>query len=110
MLDLNWAPIVGALVVTQKSWSDMTPAAQAALKSAGEKAGLEMRMKARQEVDEAVEAMKKRGLTVEKPSVDDLKAWNDLAEKLYPKIRGTLVPADTFDQVMTSLKAYRSGK
>ena len=110
MLDLNWAPIVGALVVTQKSWSDMTPAAQAALKSAGEKAGLEMRMKARQEVDEAVEAMKKRGLTVEKPSVDDLKAWNDLAEKLYPKIRGTLVPADTFDQVMTSLKAYRSSK
>lgn len=110
MLDINWAPIVGALVVTKKSWDDMSPAAQEALRAAGVKAGLQMRTKARQEVDEAVEAMKKRGLQVHKPNAEQMKEWNDLADKLYPRIRGKMVPADTFDEVFALLKAYRAGK
>jgi len=110
MLEINWAPVVGALVVTQKAWDDMTPAGQQALKSAGEKAGAQIRIKARQEVEEAVDAMKKRGLVVNKPNAEQLREWSDLAEKLYPRIRGNLVPAETFDEVFKHLKAYRSGK
>ncbi len=110
MLDLNWAPIVGALVITKKSWDDMTPEAQGIVREAGQKAGAQIRAKARQEVDEAVEAMKKRGLIVNKPNPEQMKEWNDLAERLYPKIRGKLVPADTFDEVVSHLKTYRSSK
>lgn len=110
MLEINWAPIVGALVVTQKAWDDMTPAGQQALKAAGEKAGAQIRNKARQEVEEAVEAMKKRGLVVNKPNAEQQREWNDLAEKLYPRIRGNLVPAETFDEVFKHLKAFRAGK
>ena len=110
MLEINWAPIVGALVVTQKAWDDMTPAGQQALKAAGEKAGAQIRNKARQEVEEAVEAMKKRGLVVNKPTAEQQREWNDLAEKLYPRIRGNLVPAETFDEVFKHLKAFRAGK
>jgi TRAP-type C4-dicarboxylate transport system substrate-binding protein len=110
MLEINWAPVVGALVVTQKAWDDMTPAGQQALKSAGEKAGAQIRIKARQEVEEAVDAMKKRGLVVNKPNAEQLREWSDLAEKLYPRIRGNLVPAETFDEVFKHLKAFRSGK
>ncbi len=110
MLDLNWAPIVGALVVTKKSWDEMSPAAREALKTAGAQAGLQMRSKARQEVDEAVEAMKKRGLKVTKPTPEQAKEWQRLADNLYPKIRGKMVPAETFDEVFALLKAYRAGK
>ena len=110
MLEINWAPIVGALVVTQKAWDDMTPAGQQALKAAGEKAGAQIRNKARQEVEEAVDAMKKRGLVVNKPNAEQQREWNDLAEKLYPRIRGNLVPAETFDEVFKHLKAFRAGK
>lgn len=110
MLEINWAPIVGALVVTKKAWDDMAPATQNALRGAGDKAGAQMRAKARQEVDEAVDAMKKRGLTVNKPTAAQLREWDELAEKLYPRIRGTLVPAETFDEVFRHLKAYRAGK
>src|SRR5574343_647700 len=52
MLDINWAPIVGALVVTKKAWDDMSPATQEALRAAGDKAGAQMRLKARQEFEE----------------------------------------------------------
>jgi TRAP-type C4-dicarboxylate transport system substrate-binding protein len=110
MLEINWAPIVGALVVTRKAWDEMTPAAQTALRAAGEKAGVAMRTQARKEVDEAVAAMKKRGLVVNRPNPEQLREWQDLADKLYPRIRGTMVPAETFDEVFSHLKAYRASK
>jgi TRAP-type C4-dicarboxylate transport system substrate-binding protein len=110
MLEINWAPIVGALVVTKKAWDDMSSDTQVAVRAAGEKAGAQLRAKARQEVEDAVDAMKKRGLIVNKPNAEQMRAWNDLAENLYPRIRGTLVPAETFDEVFRHLKAYRAGK
>jgi len=110
MLDINWAPIVGALVVTRKAWDDMSPAVQDTLRQASEKAGQQMRTQARQEVDDAVEAMKKRGLVVNRPNADQLREWNALAEAVYPRIRGAMVPAETFDEVIALLKAYRAGK
>ena len=110
MLDINWAPIVGALVLTRKAWDGMSPEVQTAVRAASEKAGAQIRTKARQEVEEAVDAMKKRGLTVNKPNAAQMKEWNDLAEKLYPRIRGTMVPAETFEDVMAHLKTYRAGQ
>lgn len=110
MLELNWAPIVGALVISKKAWDDMSPEAQAALRDSGQKAGQQMRTKARQEVDEAVEAMKKRGLTVNRPTPEQMKEWNALADGLYPRIRGKLVPTETFDEVVGHLKTFRASK
>lgn len=110
MLEINWAPIVGALVITKKAWDDMGPQAQKAVLASSEKAGVLVRAKARQEVDDAVDAMKKRGLTVNRPSAAQMREWNELAEQLYPRIRGTMVPAETFDEVFAHLKVYRAGK
>jgi len=110
MLNINWAPIVGAVVVTKKFWDEQSPEVQEALRVQSEKSGNNIRLEARKEVEEAVAAMKKRGLQVNEPSADDLKEWTQLAERLYPKIRGTLVPQDTFDEVMSSLNAYRTNK
>jgi len=110
MLEINWAPIVGALVLTKKAWDEMTPAAQVALRSASDKAGVQIRAKARQEVDEAVDAMKQRGLMVNRPNAEQMKEWQELADKLYPRIRGVMVPAETFDEVFAHLKAYRAAK
>jgi TRAP-type C4-dicarboxylate transport system substrate-binding protein len=108
MLNINWAPIVGALVVTRKAWDAMSAQTRQAVRSASEKAGTQIRSQARQEVQEAVAAMQKRGLIVSTPNAEQMKEWNELAEKLYPRIRGTMVPAQTFDEVMTHIKAYRA--
>ncbi len=110
MLEINWAPIVGALVVTSKAWGEMSPEVQAALRSASDKAGIQMRSKARQEVNEAVDAMAKRGLKINRPTAEQMHEWDQLAQKLYPRIRGVMVPADTFDEVFAHLKAFRAGK
>ena len=110
MLEINWAPIVGAFVITKKSWDEMTPEAQNALRTASDKAGTVIRAQARKEVEEAVDAMKKRGLQVNKPNAEQMKEWRTLSEALYPRIRGKMVPADTFDEVFAHLKTFRANK
>jgi len=110
MLEINWAPIVGALVMTKKSFDDMSPEVQKVLRASSDSAGSVIRTQARKEVEEAVDAMKKRGLQVNKPNAEQLKEWRALSESLYPRIRGKMVPAETFDEVFAHLKAYRALK
>jgi len=110
MLEINWAPIVGAFVITKKSWDEMSPETQKVLRAASDTAGSVIRAQARKEVEEAVDAMKKRGLQVNKPNPEQLKEWRALSESLYPRIRGKMVPAETFDEVFAHLRTYRANK
>ena len=108
MLDMNWAPLVGAIVVTRKVWDAMSPAGQQALRRAGESAGAELRALSRREQEESVAAMKKRGLKVQAVSPEVEAEWRRAAEQIYPMIRGKMVPAESFDEVQRLLEAYRA--
>jgi TRAP-type C4-dicarboxylate transport system substrate-binding protein len=107
MLDLNWAPLIGACVVTKKAWDRIPPETQTVLLAAADKAGREIRAQARKEMTEAIAAMQKRGLKVTPLSPAAAGAWRQVAETAYPKIRGTIVPAPLFDEVMSLLADYR---
>jgi TRAP-type C4-dicarboxylate transport system substrate-binding protein len=108
MIDLNWAPLVGGVVMTKKFWDTIPGEAQTALREAASKAGDEIRLQARKEMDESVEAMKKRGLKVQPLTPEARAAWQKLADDVYPRIRGSIVPADLFDEVLHLLKEYRA--
>jgi TRAP-type transport system periplasmic protein len=108
MLDLNWAPLVGALVVNKKTWDALSPATQAALSAAAIETGKQFQAQGRRESDEAVAAMQKRGLTVVPIPAPLLAEWRKANEQMYPKIRGTLVPEDMFDEVVRLVTEYRS--
>jgi TRAP-type C4-dicarboxylate transport system substrate-binding protein len=110
MLDMNWAPLLGACVVTKRTWDTIPPETQLVMRAAAETAGNEIRAQARREMTEAVEAMKKRGLIVHELTPEAEAAWQNLAESIYPRIRGALVPADLFDEVQRLLSEYRAGK
>ena len=110
MLDVNWAPLVGALVIRKTVW-DKTPAgAREVLKKASDEAGVVNKAQSRTESDKAVAAMKEKGLTVHPMTPELESAWRREAEKFYPQIKGTLVPADIFDEVEKLLKDYRAAK
>jgi len=111
MLDLNWAPLVGALVVTTRAWSGIPPGVQAEMLKLAREAGNEIRTAARKEADDAVRTMQEKwGLTVHKVTPEVEAEWRTLVETIYPKIRGTLVPADIFDEVGRVLQEYRSAR
>ena len=108
MLELNWAPLVGGLVVTERAWNKLTPAQQIALAKAAAEAGLQMKARNRQESDLAVTAMTKRGLKVQRVSPEVEAEWRKAAEAAYPQIRGKIVPADLFDEVQRHLREFRA--
>lgn len=116
MLELNWLPLVGALVMTKKSWDALQPAQREAMMKAAADCGQEFQMEGRKESQESVEAMKKRGKKSEKNpgfqvqpvSKEAEEKWRVFSESLYPKIRGNIVPADMFDEVLRVLHDYRA--
>ena len=108
MLELNYAPMVGGVVITKKAWDAIPPEFHPALLEAVRTTEEQMTGHNRAESDESVEAMKKRGLKIQ-PALPGLEAeWRQFAEPAFPTLRGTLVPADTFDQVQTILRDYRA--
>ena len=110
MLDLNWAPLVGACIVRQATWEKLPAAQREQMLKAAAQAGKEIKANSRQEADEAVAAMKKRGLQVTPVSPALEAEWRTAAEEAYPKIRGKIVPADIFDEVLRLLNEYRASK
>jgi TRAP-type C4-dicarboxylate transport system substrate-binding protein len=107
MLELNWAPLVGALVVTERAWNRLTPEARTALTREAASAGKRMKAQNRAESDAAIAAMIRRGLVVHRVSPAAAAEWSAAVEAAYPRIRGGIVPADVFDEVRMALKERR---
>ncbi len=108
MLEVNWVPLVGATIISKRVWDALPPATQSALRAAAADAGRDFQRAGRMEGDSAVAAMQRRGLVVHQLSPDVAAEWQTMAERLYPHIRGTMVPADWFDQVQHLVAEYRS--
>ncbi len=110
MLEVNWAPLVGATVITRKSWEAIPAEARDAMLKAAREAGTQIKAKSRAESNESVATMRNRGLKVQSVTPEIEAEWRKLAEGFYPQIRGKIVPADIFDEVVRLLQEYRKGK
>jgi TRAP-type C4-dicarboxylate transport system substrate-binding protein len=108
MLELNWAPLVGAAVVQKKAWDKVPAEAREEMLKIAMEAGQQVKNAGRAESDAAVAAMVKRGLQIQKltPEVDA--EWIAVIDKVRDLIRGKIVPADMFDEAQRALKEYRS--
>ena len=107
MLELNYVPLGGAFVVTRKAWDGLTLAMQDVIRQTGDETGKKITLQSRQEMQESVAAMTKRGLKVSRMNPEAEAEWRTLFESVYPKLRGGLVPADMFDEVRRLLRDYR---
>lgn len=110
MLQINWGPLVGACVVRKETWESIPAATREAMAKAAVEVGREIKELGRKESREAVQAMERRGLKVTTPTPEVEAQWRVAAEAAYPDIRGTIVPADVFDEAMKALKEYRAAK
>jgi TRAP-type C4-dicarboxylate transport system substrate-binding protein len=92
MLELDWAPLVGALVVSRKAWEELPPPLREHCKAAATK---------------SVEAMRKRGLVVHALTPEQRAAWRAFVEPIWPRLRGLDVPAELYDELMRTLGELR---
>lgn len=105
MTNINWAVLIGATVISKKTWDKIPADLQPKLRESAAKAGQKLREETRGADAGAVKAMQARGLTVVEPDID---AWRKTVEPTWPRIRGGLVPAEMFDKVKAARDAYRA--
>jgi TRAP-type C4-dicarboxylate transport system substrate-binding protein len=110
MVRINWVPIVGATVMRRQTLEAMSPAAREALLAASRKATDELRAHRAVQDEESIRAMEARGLKVQPLTPEMEQAWRAVAERSWPYVRGTMVPAETFDHVRAILADYRGGR
>ncbi len=108
MLEINWAPLVGAMVVRAKSWDRVPVASRPTLLEDAAETGLRLKAQGRAENDRAVQAMVRRGLRVQKVSPQVEEEWRAEADKVQGLLRGEIVPADVYDEVQRLLKEFRA--
>lgn len=108
MLDVKWAPIVGACIVTRNAWEAMSAEARDELRRAAADAAIELRRRARMEDLESIEAMKRRGLKVTTLTPELEVQWRAFADAVYPAIRGHIVPAEVFDETLRLIAEFRA--
>ncbi|MFQ5865933.1 MAG: TRAP transporter substrate-binding protein DctP [bacterium] len=100
MIEMPWAPMIGATVVSTRAWHKIPERLRGQLKQIAEKTGLRLRQEIRRLEEEAVAEMKKRGLKVIVPSPEQAKEWRTVMEAVYPRIRGPIVPEAWFDDAL----------
>jgi TRAP-type transport system periplasmic protein len=108
MQDLVWSSFTGAMVVDRKTWEKIPPDLRPALQKITRELGGRTVEKARQMEDEALTKMKAQGLTV--VHVPDAPEWHKAVAATTDKVRGTVVPAATFDEVYRIVKEFRASR
>ncbi len=107
MLDIPFAQLVGATVIDKDVWAKIPPPVQKEMLASARKAGVALRDEIRKAEGNSIPMMQQFGLNVVKPDSKALAEWHQLAEGIWPKLRGSIVPADLFDQVKRLRDEYR---
>jgi TRAP-type C4-dicarboxylate transport system substrate-binding protein len=108
MIDVKWAPLIGATVITRRMWDSLPAAQRSDMMAAAREAGAGLRGGIRKMGDEAIVTMQKRKLQVIHVDAAAVAEWRKEVEGIYPKLRGGMVPAELFDQVRKLRDEYRA--
>ena len=104
MLDIGLAPIVGATVITTKTWKGIPEADKPKLLAAAAAVEQRLRVDVPKQDQSSIETMVKQGLTVTKATGPE---WRTELDSLAKTMRGEMVPADIFDLASKARAEYR---
>jgi TRAP-type transport system periplasmic protein len=107
MLDIPFAQLVGATVIDKSVWDKIPAPVQKDMLESARKAGVALREEIRKAEAGSIPIMQQFGLNLVKPDAKATAEWRRLAEGIWPKLRGTMMPADLFDQVKRLRDEYR---
>ena len=107
MLQLGFGPLVGATVMTKKTWDQISPEDRAKVLDAAVRLEQKVRSEIPKQDKAAVDEMVKRGLKIVPLDAAAEARWRTEAEKLDATMRGVVVPAEAFDMVFQARDAWR---
>ncbi len=110
MLDLHIAPLVGAMIVSNATWTKISPADQKAVTDAARAMETRIRTEAPKQDTDSIAAMTAKGLQVIKLDPKAAAEFRAAATDLIKTMRGGMVPADVFDLALAERDAFRKAK
>ena len=108
MTDLKWAPLVGALVTSTRTWEAVPEDLKPALLRASREAGVRLQREVRKLDSEAVRVMQEHGLVVHHVPPEIALEWERIVRAGYAKLADVLVPASMIAEVERLRNAYRA--
>ena len=108
MLDVPWAPLTGATVITQETWDAIPAQYHEPFMAAAREVGASLKDEIRRQDQAAIAVMQRYGL--QRVEVDDStrQQWEAKAHGLYDYFRSDIVPADVFDLATAATEACRA--
>ena len=100
MIDMPYAPLLGATIIHRQAWERIPEDLRPELKRIAREIGEENQATIKALEERAIAAMVDNGLKIVKPPPEVVTEWQQLFRTHYPKIRGTLIPEDWFDEAL----------
>ncbi len=110
MCDMQWAPLLGGIVINTKVWNKLPPALQEKLEDSAKRIGQEMQEEINQADKKAISIMKQNGLNVTHVPEKVVMEWKIVAEEAYKTVVGKSFDKETYELILQYLKEYRNGK
>jgi TRAP-type C4-dicarboxylate transport system substrate-binding protein len=105
MMDLAWGHMYGATLVRRDAWEKIPPELRARLLEIARRRGEAADAEVRKLNADALAAMGRQGLTV---TPVDPAPWRAAMQKAHPMLRGDVVPAAFYDEVVRARDACRA--
>lgn len=97
MIDYPWTYLIGATIVKKDTWEKIPADVRPKLMAIAREFGAKVDAEVKKLNDDAIAAMQKQGLEIVKV---DAAPWQKAAERSWPAVRGKVVPAEFFDEVV----------
>jgi len=107
MIERRFAPLLGAVVISQKAWDRLAAPDKETLLSLAGKAEERLFEALPQQETQALAEMTERGLHVVGEPASDGSKWTDLGQEFQRRFRSASVPTDFFDRVVALLEEHR---
>jgi TRAP-type transport system periplasmic protein len=110
MIDVPWAPLMGATIITNDAWAAIPEGYHDSFKAVATRIGEEVKGEIRRQDEKSVSVMEKYGLTVHPVDEQTRQAWEAVGIETHSVMRGKIVPEDVFDEAMRVLEVYRAAQ
>ena len=107
MTDIKWAPLVGATVISTRTWNALPDALKPQLLESARDIGARLRQQVQPLEDKAIATMVSHGLIVHAVPPEIAAVWEKDARAGYPQLIGPVVPAAMVAEVESIRDEYR---
>ena len=105
MIEMPWAPMIGAIVVSKRAWKKVPEDLHLKLKAIAKEKSLRLDFEMQRLETQAISEMQKRGLTLVKPNTQQLEQWQSLTKTAYPEFKNkNRIPDEWFETALAITK------